>query len=255
MPKRIRLGSLEFDSLQGAQYWEDLNERIEDGLGSLTFTPNLQFHSEARKNKVVAELLGTSEYSLCDSQFLFLLSRVAGNPIPERITGASSTSLVFDLAVKKGLGVSVIGASAQSHEQLRASYPQLARNGQLDFYDGVISNPPTLLEIKEVLGFLAGSSHALVVVALGFPKQEWLALELRLAKPNSHFFCFGAGIDFLAGRITRSPVILQKIGLEWAWRLAQEPGRLWRRYLLVGLPEALRLVVWAFYERVRRGSE
>jgi N-acetylglucosaminyldiphosphoundecaprenol N-acetyl-beta-D-mannosaminyltransferase len=76
------------------------------------------------------------------------------------------------------------------------------------------------------------SPPRLVWVGLGAPKQErWIAAVSRAA-PGVMFFGVGAAFDFLAGRKPRAPRALQRLGLEWAHRLASEPGRLWQRYLV-----------------------
>jgi N-acetylglucosaminyldiphosphoundecaprenol N-acetyl-beta-D-mannosaminyltransferase len=72
----------------------------------------------------------------------------------------------------------------------------------------------------------------LVWVGLGAPKQErWIAAVSR-AVPDVMFFGVGAAFDFLAGHKPRAPRVLQHLGLEWTHRLASEPGRLWKRYLI-----------------------
>jgi N-acetylglucosaminyldiphosphoundecaprenol N-acetyl-beta-D-mannosaminyltransferase len=72
----------------------------------------------------------------------------------------------------------------------------------------------------------------LVWVGLGAPKQErWMAAVSPVAG-DVMFFGVGAAFDFLAGRKRRAPRVLQRLGLEWTYRLASEPGRLWKRYLV-----------------------
>jgi N-acetylglucosaminyldiphosphoundecaprenol N-acetyl-beta-D-mannosaminyltransferase len=71
-----------------------------------------------------------------------------------------------------------------------------------------------------------------LAIGLGAPKQEIWATRYRAQLRCKLVLCIGAGIDFLAQRKSRAPVVFSKIGLEWLFRLATEPRRLWRRYLI-----------------------
>ena len=72
----------------------------------------------------------------------------------------------------------------------------------------------------------------LVFVCLGFPRQEYWALRQRVRLRGSVVLCCGAALDFIVGRVRRAPAFVRRVGFEWLWRLASEPRRLWRRYLV-----------------------
>jgi len=91
---------------------------------------------------------------------------------------------------------------------------------------------------------------ALVLLAMGMPRQEELALRLRRQLQHPCLLiCGGAIVDFLAGRTRRAPLWMRRLGLEWLWRLGQEPLRLFRRYV-IGNP----LFVWRVLNMPRGGS-
>lgn len=90
--------------------------------------------------------------------------------------------------------------------------------------------------IHRVVTSVASAAPDLVLVGLGFPKQERLIARLREAWPNAWYLACGAGISIAAGDFRRASPLLQRIGLEWAHRLALEPRRLAGRYLLDDLP-------------------
>jgi len=94
----------------------------------------------------------------------------------------------------------------------------------------------------------------IVYVALGFPKQEMLIRSLRGEMPSVWFLGVGISLSFVAGRVRRAPTWMRKAGLEWLHRLIQEPRRLSRRYLIDGLPFAVRLFVHALRSRLRPAS-
>jgi N-acetylglucosaminyldiphosphoundecaprenol N-acetyl-beta-D-mannosaminyltransferase len=84
-------------------------------------------------------------------------------------------------------------------------------------------------------------SWDIVLLCVGCPAQELIARQLaELGCKSGIALCVGASIDFLTGARVRAPLWMQKLGLEWAYRLAQEPARLWRRYL-VQSPKILRI--------------
>ena len=91
----------------------------------------------------------------------------------------------------------------------------------------------------------------MVLVGLGFPKQERLISLLRSEMPQTWFVGVGISLSFLAGDQPRAPAALQRLGLEWLHRLSHEPRRLFRRYVVHGLPFGFRLLAWALVQRLR----
>ena len=90
-----------------------------------------------------------------------------------------------------------------------------------------------------------------MLVGLGFPKQERVIRRLRAELPETWFAGVGISLSFLAGDQPRAPLVLQRLGLEWLHRLCHEPRRLFRRYVVHGLPFCARLFGWALRRRMR----
>ena len=137
--------------------------------------------------------------------------------------------------------------AATAAGRLRAQYPGLR---SVDSYCppfGFEDDPEELERIKEALHV---AQPSLVLVGLGFPKQEQLIASLRPEMPQAWFAGIGISLSFLAGDQPRAPVAMQRLGLEWMHRLWHEPRRLFRRYLIQGLPFSLRLFAWAFVHRL-----
>jgi hypothetical protein len=104
---------------------------------------------------------------------------------------------------------------------------------------------------------LAACHPDVVLVALGCPRQERFVAASYAWLPEAVWIGIGGALDFYAGRRVRAPHVLQSIGLEWLVRLAQEPRRLWRRYLLRDVPALLALappVAWGWLVRHGSGS-
>ena len=152
--------------------------------------------------------------------------------LPDRVYGPFLTLRVCARAEREGLSVFLYGASAETLERLRAAlktrFPALRIAG---------SQPSrfrraTLPERTADLETIRASGADLVLVGLGCPRQEVWAYEMRadLGRP---LLAVGAAFDFLAGSLAMAPAWMQARGLEWVYRLWREPGRLWRRYLIL----------------------
>jgi N-acetylglucosaminyldiphosphoundecaprenol N-acetyl-beta-D-mannosaminyltransferase len=102
---------------------------------------------------------------------------------------------------------------------------------------------------------LSAARPDLVLVGLGFPKQERVIRVLRDELPHAWFAGVGISLSFLAGDQPRAPLILQRLGLEWIHRLLHEPRRLFRRYVIQGIPFGARLLSWALARRFGRSPE
>jgi N-acetylglucosaminyldiphosphoundecaprenol N-acetyl-beta-D-mannosaminyltransferase len=96
---------------------------------------------------------------------------------------------------------------------------------------------------------LLAAAPDIVFVALGSPKQEVLIDRLRHALPRAWWLGVGISFSFVCGRVKRAPRWMQQSGLEWLYRLSQEPKRLARRYLLDGMPFACRLLAGSLLAR------
>ena len=101
---------------------------------------------------------------------------------------------------------------------------------------------------------MTGAEPDLVFVGLGFPKQERLIQELRPVAPSAWFIGVGISFSYVAGDVRRAPEAIQRLGLEWVHRLAQEPRRLFGRYLLRDVPFALRMFRASLLTRFRARS-
>ena len=106
---------------------------------------------------------------------------------------------------------------------------------------------------SEIIQVLSETRPDIVYVALGSPKQEKLIARLRPVLPGAWWLGVGNSFSFLSGEVRRAPVWMQRTGVEWVHRLIQEPRRLFRRYVVDGLPFAARMFAAAL--RARFGAE
>ena len=164
----------------------------------------------------------------CDSRVLSRLARVSGIGLPV-ITGSDLTADLITRAAKRGLTIAVIGPTEAACARLQEQYPGLR----------VVSSTPKMgfirseLEIRKCVDFVLKTQAPLVFLALGRPQQEILASRIAdHPQARGIGLCIGASIDFLTGAQRRAPVWVQKVGLEWSYRLLSDPRRFARRYLV-----------------------
>ena len=171
--------------------------------------------------------------------------RLTGRPWP-RLAGSDLAGPILDLAEARGSRVGFLGGSAETHARLRVRFaaerPGLRISGLWSPSRDEIGDP----ESSRALALeIAAAQTDVLVVCLGKPRQERWISQHGVATGAAVLLAFGAVVDFLAGRIDRAPRIFADHGLEWAWRLAREPRRLARRYLVQGPPA---------YRALRRNS-
>ncbi|MEY2874734.1 MAG: hypothetical protein RLZZ373_2105 [Pseudomonadota bacterium] len=157
--------------------------------------------------------------------------RHLGHPRQARINGPDLMERLLVEAEIRGLGVYVYGTTdstlAALQAGLLAAYPALT-------IAGLHSPPFRVLSEEEDAADIArinGSGAHLVMTGLGCPKEDrWMCAHR--GRVHAVMLGIGAGIDFHAGTVARAPAWMRDHGLEWLFRLTQEPGRLWKRYLV-----------------------
>jgi N-acetylglucosaminyldiphosphoundecaprenol N-acetyl-beta-D-mannosaminyltransferase len=167
-----------------------------------------------------------------DGQAIVWASRVLGDPVPERVAGIDLFARLLGLAEKRGYSVFFLGARpevvAEVARRAVARHPSLKVAG---WHDGYFDGP----EEQALLERLSRLGPDLLFVGMPSPRKEyWLAENLERSRAT---FAMGVGgsFDVVAGLTRRAPSWAQRLGLEWAYRFAQEPRRLWRRYLVGNL--------------------
>jgi exopolysaccharide biosynthesis WecB/TagA/CpsF family protein len=192
-------------------------------------TPNASHMVKLRRNAQLQAIYRRADAVLCDSQILRALAYTAGRDLP-LVTGSD---LVADLMTAENADpardILIVGGHARDMAALRARYPR-ARLRHLDAPHGLARDPRLRRMLVERL---LHDPFDIVLLCVGCPAQELLAEELAERRDRSGVaLCVGASIEFLIGKQTRAPHWMRRHGLEWAWRLASDPKRLWHRYLV-----------------------
>jgi len=151
--------------------------------------------------------------------------------LADRVSGPNLTPLVCAAAAREGVAIYLYGSTEEVLASLRAnlqrSFPGLAIAG----WEASRFRKLTAGEQTDLAGRIQVSGAKVLFVGLGCPRQEVFAYEMgkRLAMP---ILAVGAAFDYHAGFLSDTPALMQRMGLQWLHRLAQEPRRLWRRYLV-----------------------
>lgn len=193
-------------------------------------TVNLDFVMQARRDPELQRILLEADLVVADGIPLIWLSHLFGPPLRERVTGSDLTPLLAEACRDGGHRVFALGAGPGVAEQAMAElcrrYPGLRIAGYC--------SPPKadILEMDHqlLLTRLRESEPDLLLVAFGAPKQEkWINMHLRHWRVPLAIG-IGGTLDFLAGVQTRAPRLVQRLALEWLWRMLSDPRRLFRRY-------------------------
>jgi N-acetylglucosaminyldiphosphoundecaprenol N-acetyl-beta-D-mannosaminyltransferase len=195
-------------------------------------TMNAQFVEIAHQEERFADLLRRADLSVADGLSLVWASRWLGNFIPERVAGADLMVRLCETAAALGKTVYFLGgspgAASRAAARLSRELPLLTVVGVDCPPNGFLENPD---ECVRVANRIESARPDLLFVGLGAPKQEyWIERHAHL--PAKVMMGIGGSFEFVAGFRKRAPLVIQKIGFEWFWRLCMEPRRLWKRYLV-----------------------
>ncbi len=248
--RRINLMGMPLDALRESEAVKHIIEAASAHQGGWVITPNLDQMRLFCARPELREMYQQADLVVADGMPLVWASRLQKTPLPERIAGSS---LIFSLsaaAAASGLNLFLLGgnpgAADGAAEELRRRYPGISISGTYCPPIGFEKDPNQLRLIQDAV---AAARPRIVFVGLGFPKQEKLIGHLRKTLSDVWFLGVGVSFSFASGEVKRAPRWMQKSGLEWMHRLAQEPGRLFSRYILHDLPFAARLFSSAILRR------
>jgi N-acetylglucosaminyldiphosphoundecaprenol N-acetyl-beta-D-mannosaminyltransferase len=182
-----------------------------------------------RRDPELRGIVAASQLVSADGQSVVWASRLLGDPLPARVAGIDLMHALLALSERRGYRVFFLGAKEDVLERAvanaRESHPDIQIVGARDGYFDEGDAAAVAEEVR-------AAAPDILFVAMPSPRKEyWLA---RYSKLIGVPFVMGVGgsVDVLAGETRRAPAWMQRVGLEWAYRLAQEPRRLFRRYLV-----------------------
>jgi N-acetylglucosaminyldiphosphoundecaprenol N-acetyl-beta-D-mannosaminyltransferase len=226
----IALLGVAFDPVTLAGALRRIQEMVASRQPHHLVTANVDFLVQSQRDVELQRILNDADLVLCDGTPLVWASRLLGNPLPERVAGSDLVPWLIRVAEKKRYRLFFLGATPESNARavakVREKFPAAIIAGHY--------SPPfrPLLEMDhdDIVPRIRAAAPDVLLVSFGCPKAEkWIAMHYRsLGVPVT--IGVGATIDFLAGRVKRAPRWMQRAGVEWLFRLGQEPRRLFGRY-------------------------
>ena len=212
--------------------------------GHYVVTPNPEIVWLAQERADFMEALNAADLVIPDGIGVIYGAKILGTPLKERVPGFELANHLIRLAAEKGLGVYLLGSkpgvAERAAENLKKTYPGLNVVGTGDGY---------FKEDAPVLERIRASGARLVLVCLGFPKQELWMYAHRNEVGQALMLGVGGSMDVFAGDVKRAPDAWCKANLEWLYRLLKQPSRLGR---MMKLPVFLLSVMW---ERLTKGKQ
>lgn len=240
---RIPVKNIGFDAVSAEEALSTASGFLREERGHYVVTPNPEMVWLARDRADFADALNGADLVVPDGIGILYASRILGTPLKERVPGIELASGLLRYSAGAGVPVFLLGAkpgvAERAAENLCREYPGLSVVGTGDGY---------FKEDGPVLEKIRASGARLILVCLGFPRQELWMAKYRDALAPCVMLGVGGSMDVFAGDVKRAPAFWQKLGLEWFYRLLCQPSRIGR---MMKLPAFLGSVLW---ERICHGK-
>lgn len=212
-----------------------LNELLEHLDQGVVYTPNVDHLIKLQSDREFQEAYQAAHFRVCDSKVLYYVSRFLGAPLREKISGSDLFPAFYEYhRHNPDIRIFLLGAregvARTAQQRINA---KIGRDIIVDAHSPSFGFEKNEAECDAIIDLINQSGATVLAVGVGAPKQEKWIHKYKDRLPNVRIFlAIGATIDFEAGSLSRAPQWMSAAGLEWLYRLAMEPHRLWRRYLL-----------------------
>lgn len=228
---RIKFLNTWIDNLTMEEAIENIECLIKKRQNAYVVTPNLDHIVIIEKDNEFAEIYQNADLILTDGKPLIWISRILRNPIVEKISGSDLFPQMCKMAAEKGYSIFILGAAEGVADQ--AAYNLIRKNPMLKVV-GTYSPPfgfeKNSEELRKISSKIKGGAPDILAVSLGSPKGEKFIYNHLKEYGIPLGISIGATIDFEAGNIKRAPKWMANHGLEWLFRITQDPKRLIKRY-------------------------
>lgn len=251
--RQMRMMGAPIGVVTEAQAVSEIVDAAAAGTGHWTITANLDHLRRYHRDPVQKGLIDEADLVVADGMPLVWASRLAGEPLPERVSGSSMVWSICEAASTRGQSVFLLGGDPGVAERAAEVFEQRYRGLEIaGTYCPPVGFERDKLEFERIRHRVVDVAPRIVFVALGFPKQDLLIRALHNSLPDASFLGVGISLSYATGDLSRPPAWICNLGLEWAYRLRQEPTRrLVRRYIIDGLPFGIRLTASAMRHRTR----
>lgn len=227
--RSVRLFGCDIHALTMAETLDEVERLVEARTLAQHCVINAAKAVAIGEDPALREIVRSCDLVNADGQAVVWASRLLGAPLPERVAGIDLFEALLGRAEARGWSVYFLGARQHVVDEVvrraRVRHPRLRVAGWRNGYFGAAENTDVVAAIRE-------AAPDILFVGMPSPRKEyWLSENLEaLGVPFS--MGVGGSFDVYAGLTQRAPQWMQRLGLEWLYRFAQEPRRMWRRYLL-----------------------
>ena len=226
---RVEIFGTRVDALAMEETLERVFTLVNDPTPSQHVVLNASKVVQMENDPALHRIIGSCDLVNADGASIVWASRVLGQPLPERVTGIDLFVKIVERAAQTGHSVYFLGATDAVLERLierfRTDHPDLRIAGYRNGYW-------TPDEEAHVIADIRAAQPDFLFLAIPSPRKEFWLNENLQALGVPFVMGVGGSFDVMAGLVNRAPVWAQQIGCEWMYRLAQEPRRLWKRYLI-----------------------
>jgi exopolysaccharide biosynthesis WecB/TagA/CpsF family protein len=244
-PRRIAVFGLTIDALTMDQTLEAVDRLIAEGGVHQHVVVNVAKVVQAERDPQFRAIVNACDLISADGQPIVWVSRLLGDSLPERVTGIDLMIRLFERAEQRGHSVYLLGARppvvSAVVDRLRREHPDLRIAGSRDGYW-------TAGDEQAIVEEIAASRPTILFLGIPSPAKEQFVARWKQAIGAPFVMGVGGSFDVYGGFVRRAPRWMQRASLEWLFRVAQEPGRMWRRYVHDG-PQ----FVWLFVRRLAKG--
>jgi N-acetylglucosaminyldiphosphoundecaprenol N-acetyl-beta-D-mannosaminyltransferase len=228
-PRTVEILGIRIDNLSMSEALAWIRQKLNGGGQAMVFMTNAHCANVSCVNPAYHRALVASQVNLADGVGLRIAAKLKRTAIRQNVNGTDLFPRLCAMLAGTGESLYLVGGrpgvAERVTEWIGKEYPDTAvagyRNGYFQFH-----------EEDSIAQAIRSSGASVLLVAMGVPQQE-LWIERNLAKTGVRIAIGVGGLfDFYSGRIPRAPEWMREIGLEWSYRLIQEPGRMWKRYLI-----------------------
>lgn len=222
---------IDFTSISRGSVLDAVRRRAPDARFAYIVTPNVDHVVRLQRNRSdLWPAYRNAWMVLCDSRILATLARRFRFSL-QVLPGSDLTSQMFRAVIGPEDRVAIVGGRESDIKELVRRF-ELQNVCHYNPPMGFVHDP---VEVAKAVRFVIANRPRYTFLAVGSPQQEILAYRIsRAGGATGVGLCVGASLDFLTGRQVRAPAMMQRLSLEWLYRLQSDPRRLWRRYLLDG---------------------
>lgn len=226
---RIKLLGLPVDSLTMEETIGLIRDGIKNGKVIQHVVVNAAKMVNAQEDLALRQSIIESDIINADGQSVVWAARFLGNPLPERVAGIDLMERLVSMAHESGLKVFFLGAMESVVNEVVLKYKLKYSDSIVAGYrNGYFSSE----EDGEVARQIAQSGAHILFVAITSPRKEIFLNQYKDVMKIPFVMGVGGSFDVVAGKVSRAPMWMQKSGLEWLYRVYQEPRRMWKRYLI-----------------------